>query len=148
MKIPALTVAAIAASILAAPLPSKATGTATVQQHDGSTKTYTNVNVRLAREELALTTSDGVGTLVIAKAACEKVGALVKCLPYDATLFQNGEKKRITIVSGTVWLNPTMSKQLLPSSSAQIRPHGVLIAATSKAGTFISFAGTVDQIQR
>lgn len=133
---------------LVAPLKANATGTAVVQQHDGSTKTYTNVTVRLAREELALTTSDGVGTLVIAKAACEKVGALLKCLPYDATLFQHGARRQIVLTSGTVWLNPTTSKQSLPDSSAQVQPHGVLIAMTSKAGTFVSFNGTVDQIQK
>ncbi|MBV8082412.1 MAG: hypothetical protein JOY86_05445 [Candidatus Eremiobacteraeota bacterium] len=144
-------IALAAATVLggvAAPRPANATGTAVVTQHSGSVKTYTNVTVRLAREELALTTSDGVGTLVIAKAACEKVGALVKCLPYDATLFQHGEKRQIVLTSGSVWLNPTTSMQSLPDSSAQVKPHGVLIAITSKAGTFVSFNGTVDRIQK
>ncbi len=134
--------------VAALTLPAGAAGTAMVWQRDGSQKTYTNVSIRLAREELALTTSDGAGTLVIGKAACTKEGALVKCLPYDATLFQNGEKKRIQIHSGTVWLNPTTSKQSLPDSSAQIQPHGVLISVTSKAGTFLSLTGTVDEVQR
>jgi hypothetical protein len=128
--------------------PAGAAGTAMVRQHDGSKKTYTDVKIRLARQELALTTSDGLGTFVIGKAACTKAGVLVKCLPYDATLFQNGEKKRIALRSGTVWLNPTPSKQLLPFSSAQIRPHGVLVSLTSKAGTYVSLTGTVDEVQK
>jgi hypothetical protein len=128
--------------------PAAAAGTAMVWQRDGSEKTYANVSVRLAREELALTTSDGMGTLVIGKAACTAAGVLVKCLPYDATLFQNGEKKRVVLRRGTVWLNPTSSNQLLPYSSAQIRPHGVLISITSKAGTYLSLTGTVDEIQK
>ncbi len=89
-----------------------------------------------------------MGTVVIGKAACTASGVLVKCLPYDATLFQNGEKKRIALRSGTVWLNPTTSKQLLPYSSAQIQPHGVLALITSKAGTYLSLTGTVDEIQK
>lgn len=128
--------------------PASASGTAKVWQADGSEKTYTNVSIRIAREELALTTSDGVGTLVIGKAACTKEGELLKCLPYDATLFQNGQTKRITLQNGTVWLNPTMSKQTLPLSSAQLQPHGVLISATTKKGTYFSLSGTVDKVQK
>lgn len=37
---------------------------------------------------MAITSSDGNGTLVIGKAACTQVGALIRCLPYDATLEQ------------------------------------------------------------
>jgi hypothetical protein len=137
-----LFITAIAASA------AKAAGTATVWQRDGAEKTYNGVSIRLAREELALTTSNRLGTLVIGKAACTKAGVLVKCLPYDATLFQNGQKRRIALRSGTVWLNPTTSKQLLPDASAQIEAHGVLISATTKAGTFFSLTGTVDEVQR
>jgi len=147
-RIPASILAATLIAAFGTPGPAGATGTAVVQQRDGSAKTYTNVSIRLAREELALTTSDGAGTLVIAKASCTKVGALVKCLPYDATLFQNGGKQRIPLSSGTVWLNPTTAKQSLPASSAQLGPHGVAIVMTSKAGTFLSLTGTVDQIQK
>ena len=125
-----------------------ATGTAKVWQHDGTEKTYRNISIRIARQELALTTPDGLGTLVIGKAACMKQGALVECLPYDATLFQNGQKRRIALRSGSVWLNPTTSAQLLPDSSAQVQPHGVLISASSKAGTFFSLTGTVDEVQK
>jgi hypothetical protein len=134
--------------VVAAARPADSSGTAMVRQRDGSEKTYGHISIRLAREELALTTSDGVGTLVIGKAACTKTGVLVKCLPYDATLFQNGEKKRIALRGGSVWLNPTTSKQLLPYSSAQIQPHGVLISITSKTGTYLSLTGTVDEVQR
>jgi hypothetical protein len=132
----------------AAMAPADATGTGTVRQSDGSVKTYTGVTVRLARQELALTTSDGLGTLVIAKAACTKSGTLVECLPYDATLFQNGQKVRIVLRSGTVWLNPTTSPQLLPNSSAHMLPHGVVISMTSARGTHFSFSGTVDEVQK
>jgi hypothetical protein len=134
--------------VVALTRPASAAGTAMVWQRDGSEKTYANVSIRLAREELALTTSDGVGSLVIGKAACTKAAVLVRCLPYDATLFQNGEKKRIALRTGTVWLNPTTSRQLLPYSSAQIPPHGVLISITSKTGTYLSLNGTVDEVQR
>jgi len=128
--------------------PAEATGTALVQQADGSTRTYAGVSIRVAREELALTTGDGRGTLVIARAACSKVGELVKCLPYDATLFQNGEKAHISLRGGTVWLNPTTSRQSLPLSSAQVPPHGVLVSLTTKAGTYLSLSGTVDEVQK
>jgi hypothetical protein len=134
--------------VVAIASPADATGTATVRQSDGSQKTYTNVSIRLAREELALTTSDGKGTLVIAKAACTKSGALVQCLPYDGTLFQGGKTHEVVIVNGSVWLNPTTSQQTVSSSGAHVPPHGVVVSVTSKNGTHISLTGTVDQVQK
>lgn len=140
----------ISAVALAMCLPgvARATGTAIVQQRDGSIKTYGDVSVRLARQELALTTSDGAGTLVIAKAACNSEGALLKCLPYDATLFQYGKKTHIALDNGTVWLNPTATKQQLPNSSSALPPHGVMISTHTKGGTYLSFIGKVDQVQK
>ncbi len=123
-----------------------ATGTVVIQQIDGSIKTYDDVVIRIRNDELALTSSDGQGTLVIGKAACMKVGELVKCLPYDATLYQNGGKHHVTLKSGTVWLNPTMTKQPLSLTSAQLAPHGVLMSVTTKTGTYVSLTGTVDRI--
>jgi hypothetical protein len=97
---------------------------------------------------MELTSSDGQGTLVLGKAACTKEGSLVRCLPYDATLFQNGEKRHIVLQSGTVWLNPTQSKQPLAFSSAELPPHGVLMSVNTKAGTYVSLTGTVDEMHR
>lgn len=138
----------IVTTLAACPMRSWATGTATVWQRNGSERTYNDVSIRLARNELALTTKDGSGTIVIGRAACTKVDALVKCLPYDATLFQNGWRDRILLKSGTVWLNPTSSKQTLPNSSAQVLPHGVQVSITSTKGTFISLSGTIDEVQK
>ncbi|HZZ01202.1 MAG TPA: hypothetical protein VFE36_16690 [Candidatus Baltobacteraceae bacterium] len=139
----------LAAAIAAAAIgPAVAAGTALVQQRDGSVKVYHDVYIQIRNEELSLTTADGVGTLVIGKAACSKAGELVKCLPYDATLYQNGWKDRVKLVSGTAWFNPTASAQPLSHSSAHIPPHGVLLSVTSKAGTYVSLTGTVDEMKK
>jgi hypothetical protein len=142
----ALAIASLVALVPARP--ANATGTALVVQRDGSEQRYTKVSIRLGREDLALTTNDRVGTMVIGRAACTKAAELVKCIPYDATLFQHGEKKQLPLRNGTVWLNPTTTTQSLPFSSAQIRPHGILISITSQTGTLLSLNGTVDEIQR
>ncbi len=126
----------------------KATGTATVQQSDGTTKVYKNVVIAIRDQQMEVTTSDGVGTLVIGKAACTKVAQLVECLPYDATLYQGGHKVRIMLKSGTVWLNPTTSSQPLSMTSARIGPHGVLVSATTKRGTYFSLTGTIDRVNK
>jgi hypothetical protein len=148
MKSYARAFCALVCAFLALGSSAGATGTALVQKPDGSEKTYTNVSIRLAKQDLALTTSDGIGTLVIGRAACKKVGELVECLPYDATLFQHGQTERISIRSGSVWLNPTMQMQSLPLNSAQVKPHGVLLTLTGKAGATISLSGTVDEVQK
>ncbi len=131
-----------------APGIARASGTVLVQQRDGAIKTYKNVRIGIGNEQLELTSSDGQGTLVLGKADCTKVGELVRCLPYDATLYQNGEKKHITLESGTVWLNPTQTNQPLSLSSAQLPPHGVLMSVHTKAGTYVSLSGTVDEMHK
>lgn len=125
-----------------------ATGTVTIQQRDGATKTYRDVGIRIRNAELVVTSSDGQGTLVIGKAACTRQSILVKCLPYDATLYQNGGKFRVALTSGTVWLNPTTTTQPLSFSSAHLQPHGVLMSVTTSRGTYVSLTGTIDGVQR
>lgn len=128
--------------------PANATGTARSQQRDGSTKTYTNVRIAIRNESMALTSSDGKGTLVLGKAACTKMGALVECLPYDATLLQNGRSAHIPLKSGTVWLNPSSTTQQLSHSSTQLPPRGVLLSVETKRGTYVTLTGVVDEIQK
>jgi hypothetical protein len=137
-----------AAAIAATAAPAGASGTALVQHKDGTTKIYRDVSIQIRNEELSLTTADGVGTLVIGKAACTKVDELVKCIPYDATLYQHGWKDRVALQSGTVWFNPTAAPQPLSGSSAHMPPHGIMLSITSKAGTYVSLTGTVDEVQK
>jgi hypothetical protein len=133
-----------AALAVASPWSARAAGTVLVQQRDGSIKTYNNVRITVGNAQMEITSADGQGTLVLGKAACTKVGDLVRCIPYDATLFQNGLKMHIFVQSGTVWLNPTTSNQPLALSSAQLPPHGVLLSLHTRAGTYVSLTGTVD----
>lgn len=130
------------------PAAASATGTVVIAMRDGSTKTYNNVHVIIWNESMAVTSSDGQGTVVFGKASCTKVGELVKCLPWDATLFQNGEKLRVALARGTVWLNPTTDYQSLTGSSQKIAPHGVLLAVRTKRGTYVTLTGTVDEVHR
>ncbi len=119
-----------------------------VQQRDGSLKIYRDVLVEIRNEELSLTTADGLGTLVIGKAACVKESSLIKCLPYDATLYQHGWKDRVKVQSGTVWFNPTSTAQQLSYSSARLPARGIMMSMTTKAGTYVSLTGTVDRMQK
>ena len=95
---------------------------------------------------MALTSSDGAGMLVLGKAACTKIGELLRCLPYDATLFQYGQKIHVPLQSGTVWINPTAETQPLTHSSAHLPPRGVMLLITTKAGTIVSLTGRVDEV--
>lgn len=128
--------------------PAKASGTVTIQQPDGSTKTYTNVQIRANYSNLSLTSSDGQGTIVFGRASCNKVGELLQCLAYDATLFQHGEKTHIPLKYGMVWFNPSQTTQTLSHSSTQLPYHGVLLSAQSKRGTYLSLTGVVDEVSK
>jgi hypothetical protein len=125
-----------------------ATGTVRILQRDGSQKTYTNVRITVRDQAMWITSSDGRGTLVFGKAACTKIDALLECLPYDATLYQNGEKRHVPLQTGTVWINPTKTNQPLTHSSTQVPPRGVLLAVETKAGTYVTLTGVIDEVQR
>ncbi|HEV3090535.1 MAG TPA: hypothetical protein VGX91_03725 [Candidatus Cybelea sp.] len=153
MKLRSVSSAWLCASFLMAvagvlPNPAWATGTALIAHPDGSESTYHNVRVVIWNESMALTSSDGKGTVVLGKAACTKVGELVKCIPYDATLYQNGYRVHILLVSGTVWLNPSETVQNLQDSSTQLPPRGVMLAVKTKHGTYVTLTGTVDEVHR
>ncbi len=128
--------------------PAGATGTARIQQRDGSVKTYTKVRISIDGQSMTLTSSDGKGTVYIGKAACTKVGELVRCFPYDATLDQGGKTTHIVLQSGTVWVNPTSTRLALPSSSTQLPPRGVMLSMQTKAGTYVSLTGTADEVKK
>lgn len=125
-----------------------ATGTARIEHPDGTVSTYSNVRIVIWNESMALTSSDGRGTVVLGKASCTKTDALIRCLPWDATLFQHGEKIHIPLRSGTVWLNPTQAYQQLTDSSTHIPPHGVILAIETKHGTYVTLTGVIDEVHR
>jgi hypothetical protein len=125
-----------------------ATGTARIVQRDGTTKKYANVRIAIRDGSMAITSADGRGMLVIGKAACSKIGELVRCLPYDATLFQYGTKIRIPLESGTVWLNPSDTPQPLTYSSQQLLPRNVMMMIETKAGTYVTLTGKVDEVAK
>jgi hypothetical protein len=139
-----LAVVALVAVVWTPSAPAGATGTARIQHPDGSVKTYTDVGIRANRDNLALTSSDGKGTLVFGRASCTKVGELLECLAYDATLFQNGETTHIPLKYGTVWYNPSQTTQTLSHSSTQLPSRGILLTAESKRGTYVSLNGVLD----
>jgi hypothetical protein len=128
--------------------PALATGTLRVQHKNGAVQTYTDVYIRILDNEMTLTSNDGKGTVVIGKSACTKIGELIQCLPYDATLEQNGTEARIPLANGTVWLNPTGTRQPLSLSSQSLPSHGVLMSVKTKSGTYVSLSGTVDVIKK
>ena len=80
---------------------------------------------------MAITSSDGQGTLVLGKAPCTKVDELIQCLPYDATLSQNGRLLHIGLQSGTAWVNPSNAPQRLTHSSTELPRRGVELAVTT-----------------
>jgi hypothetical protein len=125
-----------------------ATGTARIVHRDGSQKTYADVRIAVRDQAMWITSHDGKGTIVFGKAACTKVDALLECLPYDATLFQNGETRHSALRSGTVWINPTRTNQPLTHSSTQVQPHGVLLAVETKTGTYVTLTGVIDEVSK
>lgn len=128
--------------------PALATGTARIQQSDGSVKTYTGVKIVVVHRTLRMTSSDGQGTVILSHAACSAVGDLLRCLPDSATLEQHGSTYTIALKDGTVWFNRSQTTAQLPLSSTQLPPHGVLLSFSTPKGTYVSLSGTVDSVTK
>ena len=125
-----------------------ALGTARIQQSDGNIKVYNDVLIRIKDQAMAITSSDGKGTIVFGKAACTRLAALIRCIPYDATLEQYGKSFHVPLADGTVYLNPTRQSQHLSYSSTLIPPRGVLLTVRTKRGTYLSLSGVVDEVKK
>ncbi len=126
-----------------------AAGTARIQQRDGSAKIYSDVHIRVQdHQRLLITSSDGVGTLIVNKASCTAVANLIRCLAYSVELDQNGRTVAIPVLSGTVWLNLSGAKHQLPYSSTQLPPRAVLMALATKRGTHLTLTGTIDEVTK
>jgi hypothetical protein len=147
-KIKHLAFATIAGVLAPSAIPADATGTVQVRQSDGSSKTYKTVTVKVNASNMAIISADGAGMFVIGKSSCSRFGELVRCLPYDGLLYQYGRSYHIALKNGTLWVNPTQSKQKVPSTSTQLPPRGVLLSMRTKAGTNVSLNGTVDEMQK
>ena len=142
------TAAAIALCIAALPLTGAARGTVRVQKADGSVQVYPNVKISVVHHTLRMTTQDNQGTIVITDGACSMIDAIMRCLPYNFKLEQNGETNALDFDFGTVYYNPTTSKQQLRHSSTQLPADGILGSFRSTRGTYVSVSGTLDSVQR
>jgi hypothetical protein len=131
---------------LAFSAPAAATGLVRVQQSNGSVQEYPNARIDYSKDAKALTitTADGKGKLVIDQAACSYAGEVYRCLLTHMTLTQNGETHPLDFSKGTIYANTTGESLNLPLSSQIIPPRGIVMALTTKAGTYISLIGTID----
>jgi hypothetical protein len=148
LRVSVLSLIAAVAVVLAAGVSAQAKGTARIEQSDGSSQTYSDVDIRVSNKTLRLTSADGKGVLVIDRAACSYVGDILRCLPYSMTLDQGGGAHPLDFAGGTVYLNLTTDKQQMPSSSAQLPPHGILLAIQTKIGTLITLSGLMDEVSK
>ncbi len=125
-----------------------ATGTMRVQQNDGSVRVYQNATIKVSQKTLRITSADKKGTIVIDKAACSFIGQVMRCLPYSMTLDQGGGAHPLDFQRGTVYINPTTTKQPLPLTSKQLEPNGIMLSLTTKIGTVVDLTGTIDSISK
>ena len=124
-----------------------AEGITRVQQSDGATQVYRNVNIRLAGQTLWLRSPDRKGVLEVASGACSFAGEVQRCLPFTTTLRQHGKTHQIELELGTVYINLSDTARNLPHSSERLGPRGVLVLLHTIRGTIVSVKGTLDEVK-
>lgn len=125
--------------------PAAATGTVRIQQYDNTVQMYTGVHMRIVGKTLALTSADGVSTVVISGGSCDRTNEPVRCSGGGMSLKQNGADHRIPFKSATFYFNLTDQYQQLPLSTVKIGPHSVIFIAHTAKGTYITGNGTLDK---
>jgi hypothetical protein len=138
------TILAIAVTV---PTIAQARGSVRIQQIDGKVETYQGVHLKLAGDTLRVASADGVGTLVVSKAACSFVNGIQRCLPYALILHQHGTHT-ILFDHGTVYYNTSDQSHQLPRSSKTIPADGVIALLKTQRGTYISITGRLDEVSK
>lgn len=128
--------------------PCLARGTVRVQQSNGTSQVYQNVNIKVVNRTLRIGSPDGKGTLVINQAACAYQGELERCTPTRISLEQRGATKPLDLATGNIYVNPTNHTVTMPLSSTQLPPHGILLTIRTKIDTYISLSGQIDGLLR
>lgn len=146
MRFLALAAALGLSASLAAPC--LAEGTVRVQQSDGTSQVYQNVNIKLVSRTLRVETADGRGALIINQASCAYQGELERCTPTRISLEQHGATKPLDLATGNIYINPTNHTVTMPLSSSQLPPHGILAIIRTQIDTYISLSGQIDRLVR
>jgi hypothetical protein len=127
--------------------PASAKGVTLIQQRDGSTHTYSGVDMRVAGQTVTLRSADGKGTMMISTSACSFKNDLMRCLPYDVMLVQAGKTHHIQLSHGTVFMNLTGAAHRLPLSSESLAPRSVLVLLNTAHGTYVTAKGRLDGVK-
>lgn len=125
--------------------PAFATGTVRIQQHNNSVQTYTGVVMKIVGHTLTLTSADGVSTVTISGATCNRRTDLIRCTGGGLTLKQDGANHVIPFRNAEFYFNLTDQDQALPLSTEKIAPHSVIFAARTAKDTYITGNGRLDQ---
>jgi hypothetical protein len=141
----AAAIIATAACVLT-PAVASATGTIDIQHRDGTINSYHDVTIKVFSGSLFLTSNDGDGTIVVTRAACAYQEQIIVCLPTSAALVQNGKSDALNLKSGTIYLNYSDEAQPLSRSSAKLPAHSIMLALTTRNGTFVTVRGRIDQV--
>jgi hypothetical protein len=136
---------AIAGCVLT-PAVANATGTINIHHKDGTNNIYDDVTIKVFSGSLFLTSHDGDGTIVVTRAACAYQGKIIVCLPTSAALVQEGKSNALNLKSGTIYLNYADEAQPLTRSSAKLPAHSIMLALTTRNGTFLTVHGRIDQV--
>ena len=97
---------------------------------------------------MTLTSGDGKGNLFIGHAACTKIGELLRCLPYEATLDQNGRATRIVSEKRYRLAQPYRCAQPTVEFFDKTSVARCMLSIQTKAGTYVSLTGTADVIKK
>ncbi len=106
------------------------------------------MDIRVFSGSLFLTSEDGDGTIVVTRAACSYQAQIIVCYPTAAVLVQSGRSNALDLKTGTIYLNYTDAAQPLSGSSAKLPARSVMLALSTRNGTFVSVHGQIDQLGR
>ncbi len=140
--------AGLTACCVLLPTVASATGTMRIQHSDGSVNTYRDVEIKIFAGSLFLTSEDGDGTIVVTRAACSYQNKIIVCLPTTAALVQEGESNALDLRTGTMYLNYTGTEQPLSRSSSKVPANSIVLALSTRNGTFITVRGQIDELVR
>lgn len=125
--------------------PVHAQGEITIQQANGETQTYSEVEIFNTENILYFQSPDTNSILMITKKECNYEDQLLVCNRARMGLDTNGVIEEFTVKQIVLFINPTQKRLPIQGSSITMGPQTILLEAVTGKGTYVTGLGTIDK---
>jgi hypothetical protein len=135
---------ALLLTTLLLPSPALAKGEVTVEQDNGDTDNYSEVEIFNSPEILYFKPQEGNTMLLITKNECQKEGEILFCDKARAGVETNGVMEELEVAQIALFINPSPSRQPVKGSKVTMGANTVFLEMVTEKGSYVTALGKID----